>query len=694
MLRDGVTRAAPGAGATTSRPATATLTVVTRRPGRSATAATLLNGPVITVTLHLAAAGRHRGDGSRTSPAGGRAARGSRSSDRRRTPTPRSTVDDERGDAHLRRADGAGSRSSDGWRLDFLAGGRRAHRAAARKAHRHRRHRAGRRGHYVHEQLDLGVGEAVYGLGERFGPLVKNGQAVDIWNADGGTGSEQAYKNVPFYLTNRGYGVFVNHPGHGLVRGRLRGGRRACSSASPGESLEYFVIYGPDARRTSCASYTALTGRPALPPAWSFGLWLSTSFTTDYDEETVTGFIDGMAERDLPLSVFHFDCFWMREFHWCDFEWDPRDLPRPGGHAARGCTTRGLRICVWINPYIAQRSPLFAEGAAQRLPACSGPTATSGSGTCGRPGMAPGRLHQPGRAATGTQASCARCSTWASTASRPTSASASRPTWSGTTAPTRSGCTTTTPSSTTRPSSRCCAKRRGEGEAVLFARSATAGGQQFPVHWGGDCDVDLRVDGRDAARRAVARPVRLRLLEPRHRRLRGHAGPGRVQALDRVRAAVLAQPAARQPARTGCRGCSTRRRSTCCASSPSSSCRLMPYLFGAAVRGARATGMPVMRADGAGVPRRPGRARTSTGSTCSAPTCWSRRCSAPTATVDVLRAGGHAGRTCSPARRSTGPRWVRERHGFDSAAAAGPARRGAPGRRARRPAGLRLRATA
>ena len=67
--------------------------------------------------------------------------------------------------------------------------------------------------HYVRDQLCLGVGEVVYGLGERFGPLVRNGQVVDIWNADGGTSSEQAYKNVPFYLTNAGYGVFVNHPG-------------------------------------------------------------------------------------------------------------------------------------------------------------------------------------------------------------------------------------------------------------------------------------------------------------------------------------------------------------------------------------------------------------------------------------------------------------------------------------------------
>ncbi|MFF7291778.1 alpha-xylosidase [Microbacterium sp. NPDC008134] len=224
-----------------------------------------------------------------------------------------------------------------------------------------RTHRGGGAQRYLHQQLALGVGELVYGLGERFGPLVKNGQSIETWNADGGTSSEQAYKNVPFYVTNRGYGILVDHPGHVSFEVGSENVERVQFAVS-GERLRYYVIAGSGPREI-LERYTALTGRPALPPAWSFGTWLSTSFTTDYDEQTVNSFIDGFAERDLPLSVFHFDCFWMREFNWCDFEWDPRVFPDPEGMLAR-LHARGLRVSVWVNPYIGQRSPLFEEARA------------------------------------------------------------------------------------------------------------------------------------------------------------------------------------------------------------------------------------------------------------------------------------------------------------------------------------------
>ncbi len=218
----------------------------------------------------------------------------------------------------------------------------------------------GARGNHVHEQLTLQVGETVYGLGERFTPFVKNGQVVENTNKDGGTACEQAYKSVPFYLTNRGYGVLVNEAGPVSFEVASEKTTRVQFSRE-GESLDYCVVAGPSPKDV-VSRLTALTGRAPLPPAWSFGLWMSTSFTTQYDEATATHFIDEMKRRDLPLSVFHFDCFWMREFQWCDFEWDKRGFPDPAGMLER-LHAKGLKISLWINPYVAQKSPLFKVGA-------------------------------------------------------------------------------------------------------------------------------------------------------------------------------------------------------------------------------------------------------------------------------------------------------------------------------------------
>ncbi len=214
-------------------------------------------------------------------------------------------------------------------------------------------------GAFMMQRLSMAVGECIYALGERFGPLVKNGQNVIIWNEDGGTASDLAYKNIPFYLSSRGYGVLVNSPGKvDFEIGTERVTQMQFSV--PGESLDYYLFHGPDLKAV-LSKYTLLSGRPAVPPAWSFGLWLSTSFTTRYDEKTVMEFVDGMAQRGIPLSVFHFDCFWMKERQWCDFQWDRTAFPDPEGMLTR-LKAKGLKICVWINPYISQLSPLFKEG--------------------------------------------------------------------------------------------------------------------------------------------------------------------------------------------------------------------------------------------------------------------------------------------------------------------------------------------
>jgi alpha-D-xyloside xylohydrolase len=71
--------------------------------------------------------------------------------------------------------------------------------------------------------------------------------------------------------------------------------------------------------------YSILTGKPGKVPSWSFGLWLSTSFTTNYDEKTVNSFLEGMKVRDIPVEVFH----------WCDFEFDTDMFPDPKAQIER-----------------------------------------------------------------------------------------------------------------------------------------------------------------------------------------------------------------------------------------------------------------------------------------------------------------------------------------------------------------------
>ncbi|MGW3680243.1 alpha-xylosidase [Streptomyces prasinus] len=336
--------------------------------------------------------------------------------------------------------------------------------------------------HHMLTRLALGVGEQVYGLGERFTPFVKNGQTVDVWQADGGTSSEQSYKNIPFYLSSRGYGVFVNHPGAvSFEVGSESVGQVQFSVED--QSLEYYVVAGPTPKDV-LTRYTALTGRPALPPAWSFGLWLSTSFTTSYDEETVTSFVDGMAERGIPLTVFHFDCFWMREYQWCDFQWDPDVFPDPDGMLAR-LKEKGLRISAWINPYIAQKSPLFDEAAAL------GHLVRRADGDVWQ-----WDLWQAGMGLVDFTSPDARA--WFRSKLKPlldqgvdcfkTDFGERIPTdvvWHDGSDPERMHNYYT--QLYNRTVFELLEKERGQGEAVLFARSATAGGQQYPVHWGGDC---------------------------------------------------------------------------------------------------------------------------------------------------------------------------------------------------------------
>ena len=115
---------------------------------------------------------------------------------------------------------------------------------------------------YMLEQLSIDVDEYIYGLGS-VSPFVKNGQIVEMWNEDGGTASEIAYKNIPFYVTNKGYSVLVDNVGDVAFEIASEKVERIQFSVE-GERLDYYFISGGSPMGT-VEKYTDLTGKPALP---------------------------------------------------------------------------------------------------------------------------------------------------------------------------------------------------------------------------------------------------------------------------------------------------------------------------------------------------------------------------------------------------------------------------------------------
>lgn len=339
---------------------------------------------------------------------------------------------------------------------------------------------------YMRQNLSITVDEHIYGMGERFTSFVKNGQTVDIQHKDGGTSTDQSYKNIPFYISDKGYGVFVSHPepfefeiaSDSVVK---------CEFAVEGGYLDYYVIAGDDMKDV-LVNYTDLTGKPTLPAPWTYGLWLSTSFTTDYDEKTVMSFIDGMLDRGIPLRTFHFDCCWMRDFHWTDFVWDEEVFPDPKGMISR-IKEKGINVCCWINSYIAQGNAIFDEGVEKGYFV----KRTNGDvwqWDMWQPGMALVDFTNP-EAVKWYQGFIAELIDMGVDAIK---------TDFGERIP-KEGVVYFDGSDPKKMRNfytylynkyvyEVIEEKKGKGQAMLFARSATVGGQKFPVHWGGDCWSD------------------------------------------------------------------------------------------------------------------------------------------------------------------------------------------------------------
>ncbi len=213
----------------------------------------------------------------------------------------------------------------------------------------------------VFASFDLEPDEALYGLGEKFGALNKRGQSVKSWDSDTtNCSTDRAYKNVPLLLSTHGYGVFL-HDGHRIHYELGSWNFTAWSFAVETDQLEWFVLVAPTLREL-LQLYTELTGRAPLPPLWSFGLWMSRFGYKNRRELEQTA--KELRKRRIPCDVLHLDPYWMREGHYCDFEWDTKAFPNPQ-EMLEGLAKDGFKVCLWEQPYVPVGTEMHREGEAR-----------------------------------------------------------------------------------------------------------------------------------------------------------------------------------------------------------------------------------------------------------------------------------------------------------------------------------------
>jgi alpha-D-xyloside xylohydrolase len=200
--------------------------------------------------------------------------------------------------------------------------------------------------------------EGIYGCGESFTRLNKRGQRVVEYVRDAmGAQSPRMYKPIPFYMSSGGYGVFV----HTSTPTTFDFGRDfdATNVAYVGdETLDVFLFIGDP--KEIVQEYTALTGRSPRPPLWSFGLWMSR--ITYKSESEVRDVAQKLREHQIPCDVIHLDTGWFETDWRCDYQFSPSRFDDPAKMIG-DLRDDGFRVCLWQLPYFSAKNPLFDEAA-------------------------------------------------------------------------------------------------------------------------------------------------------------------------------------------------------------------------------------------------------------------------------------------------------------------------------------------
>ncbi len=208
----------------------------------------------------------------------------------------------------------------------------------------------------INPVFSLKPGEMIFGCGESATGLNKAGQKINLFVTDPqGPETDMMYKPVPFFMSNRGYGMFMHTSAP--VTCDFGASHIGLSKLFMGdENLDLFIFLGEP--KDILDAYTSLVGKPAMPPLWSFGTWMSR--ITYFSEKEGREVAQNIRKNKYPCDVIHFDTGWFDVDWQCDYEFSKNRFSDPEKMLS-DLKQQGFHVCLWQLPYFTPKNRYFQE---------------------------------------------------------------------------------------------------------------------------------------------------------------------------------------------------------------------------------------------------------------------------------------------------------------------------------------------
>lgn len=208
----------------------------------------------------------------------------------------------------------------------------------------------------INPVFTLTADEMIFGCGESATGLNKVGQKVNLFVTDPqGPETDQMYKPIPFFMSNRGYGMFMHTSAPVTCDfGATYIGLNKMFMGD--ENLDLFVFFGEP--KDILDEYTDLVGKPGMPPLWSFGTWMSR--ITYFSEKEGYDVAANIRKNKYPCDVIHFDTGWFDVDWQCDYKFSENRFQNPQ-QMLKDLKSQGFHVCLWQLPYFTPKNRYFPE---------------------------------------------------------------------------------------------------------------------------------------------------------------------------------------------------------------------------------------------------------------------------------------------------------------------------------------------